>query len=376
MIFINYRNEDTAPHITFISKELEQRYGKENVFFDDTTIRVGEKWPDALQKGLENCSLLLAFIGAAWGDVRYKSGEDEGRFRLDDENDWVRREICEAIRLKKTIIVVRIDDVSLPKRKLRCVLDELPNFQNIPLRIKRYFEKDFEDLCEAIEKAAPHLKKLPNATPTETVNGLEPETGDPDYTLNAVWLEQQSHLKAFVGREMALADISAWIDKHNAGKYLLMKGPPGQGKSALMAKLADQEGRRGGCLLHMVKCHSQTRVFVPALISQAAKLCQRTFGLKFYSGDLNDLRNNLVEALDVVHKKFGRAVVVLDALDEMEGEGSDGSFLPHILPAGVRVVMTCRPTGKLVNDLKARLGSNLDVEDLEPFSPGRFGAIR
>ena len=89
----------------------------------------------------------------------------------------------------------------------------------------------------------------------------EEPAGDPDFTLEAVRLELESHLKSFVGREEALAEVAAWIDAQTEGRYLLLLGPPGQGKSALMAELARREARRGGCLLHMVKSHPQPRGF-------------------------------------------------------------------------------------------------------------------
>ena len=49
-----------------------------------------------------------------------------------------------------------------------------------------------------------------------------------------------------------------WIDGKTEGGYLLLLGPPGQGKSALVAELARREStaERGGCLLHMVKSHN------------------------------------------------------------------------------------------------------------------------
>jgi WD40 repeat protein len=188
----------------------------------------------------------------------------------------------------------------------------------------------------------------------------------PDLALPEVLVEQQSHLKAFVGREGLLRATADWLDEATQGGYLLLLGPPGQGKSALMAELARREAERGGCLLHMVKSHAQPLRFVPALISQAARLARTALGPEPYRGDLDDLRNHLLEALELLHARTGRAVVVLDALDELEPGGDRLRFLPPRLPAGARVVLTCRPDIPLVEALRARLRGNLTEREVPP----------
>jgi WD40 repeat protein len=196
------------------------------------------------------------------------------------------------------------------------------------------------------------------APPTPAAEPLAPE--DPDRKLPAVRVEQESHLRNFVGREELLAAVAGWVNARAEGGYLLLLGPPGQGKSALMAELAHREAGRG-CLLHMVKSHRDPRRFVPALLSQAAKLARFRFGEQAYRGDIQDLRNSLVQALQTLAGQTGRALLVVDALDELvvgeEQKTSDPrlEFLPAALPEGVRVVLSCRPDIPLVQALRARL---------------------
>jgi hypothetical protein len=139
-----------------------------------------------------------------------------------------------------------------------------------------------------------------------------------------------------------------------------------------MAELARREAGRGGCLLHMVKSHRNPLRFVPSLISQAAKLSGTQFGAEAYSGDVDDLRNAWVKALQAVRERTGRAVVVLDALDELETVGGRVTFLPPSLPEGVRVVLTCRPDIPLVNALRGRLRGCLEERELGPLSEEDF----
>jgi WD40 repeat protein len=184
---------------------------------------------------------------------------------------------------------------------------------------------------------------------------------DPDHELPEVRLEQNSHLRSFVGREVLLREVEDCLDRQTEGGYLLLVGPPGQGKSALLAELAHRLERSGGCLLHMVKSHRDPRRFVPALLTQAARLSQQRFGADAYRGDLQDLRNSLVRALGAVRQRAGRAVLVIDALDELSADErktaeSRLEFLPPTLPEGVCGVLTCRPDIPMIHALRARLG--------------------
>jgi hypothetical protein len=146
-----------------------------------------------------------------------------------------------------------------------------------------------------------------------------------------------------------------------------------------MAELALREALpdRGGCLLHMVKSHPNPLRFVPALIGQAARLAQTRFGADAYRGDLQDLRGSLLRALGAVQKNAGRAVLLIDALDEIAvGDGPAApdrslAFLPPALPEGVRVVLTCRPDVPLVQALRARL-TGLEERPVPPLSEEDF----
>jgi hypothetical protein len=219
-----------------------------------------------------------------------------------------------------------------------------------------------------------HLQRLRITLSAEEQATDAPTTpsDDPDFALPEVLVEQQSHLKQFVGREPVLTDLKDWIDREVGGGYLLLLGPPGQGKSALMAELAQREAGRGGCLLHMVKSHRQPRRFVPALISQAARLARFRFGAERYAGDLEDLRNALVQALEVVRDDVGRAVVVLDGLDELEDVAGRIDFLPAALPEGVRVLLSCRPDIPLTEALRARLRGCLQERILDALEESDF----
>jgi WD40 repeat protein len=235
--------------------------------------------------------------------------------------------------------------------------------------LKKHVESPSEPTVRALEERIRQLEAQLKAAGVAPVAGrAEPAAQqDPDHELIEVRHEQASHLRVFAGREELLQRVGEWLARSSEGGYLLLLGPPGQGKSALMAELARREQARQGCLLHMVKSHRNPRKFLPALLTQAARLAKTTFGAEAYRGDVDDLRNMLLRALEAVRRKTGRAVLVLDALDELELSGERLNFLPQVLPEGARVVLTCRPDIPLVQGLRARL-SALEEWDVPPLS--------
>jgi hypothetical protein len=161
MIFISYRREDTRAEVTNLHRRLLERYGEERVFVDFEDIAPGEEWPGTLRQKLEECRVLLAIIGSKWGEARFTAGKKKGRLRLDDPDDWVRQEICTAVRREQAmrVVVVTIDDVVLPETEWNCELDQLPNLQHARIRNQSDFERDFIELCIGLEKQIPELNR-------------------------------------------------------------------------------------------------------------------------------------------------------------------------------------------------------------------------
>ncbi len=235
---------------------------------------------------------------------------------------------------------------------------------------------------ESLDAAATCLERLrqkfePAGVAVPVAPAALHEGPDPDW--DALRNEQQRHLRSFVGRHDDLARLRQWIDATTEGGYLLLVGPPGQGKSALMAEGARRETERGGCLLHLVRVLTDPARFVPALLRQAARLARAPLDCDGHGGDLQQLRSTLSAALQALVEKAGRAVLLLDGLDELAGGAGRSvlsllEFLPRSLPAGVRVVLTSRPDQVLVQALRAQLWAP-PVWGLAPLTADDFRSL-
>ena len=106
-VFVNYRREDTGPLAAALAAVLRLRVGAGKVFLDSSSIRLGQSFPGVIEAAVKSSEVLAVLIGPGW-DVPPLLG------RLDDEQDWVRREILLAHQLGLQIVPVLVDRDDLP----------------------------------------------------------------------------------------------------------------------------------------------------------------------------------------------------------------------------------------------------------------------
>lgn len=95
-VFISYRRDDASAEAQLINRLLKQRLGANKVFMDVSSISPGAQWPDEITRNLEAASTVVVVIGSDW----LVAGQDEwGRRRIDNESDWVRRELESALQM-------------------------------------------------------------------------------------------------------------------------------------------------------------------------------------------------------------------------------------------------------------------------------------
>lgn len=110
-VFISYRHGDSAGHTGRLLDSLEARFGAENLFRDIESLQAGVDFPEALERALSKCEVVLVMIGRQWASA----ADSKGR-RLDQPEDFVRMEVASALaRADVSVIPVLVDGGSIPE---------------------------------------------------------------------------------------------------------------------------------------------------------------------------------------------------------------------------------------------------------------------
>ncbi|MGN9756741.1 TIR domain-containing protein [Streptomyces sp. SD31] len=146
-IFINYRRGDHEDVVRELYDRLEQYFGEDQVFRDVASIVPGQRYPDTLRERVADCDVLLVVVHRGWLEARGPSGG----LRLDDEADWVRREIDQALHTDKTVVPLLLDGAAPPRPdQLPPPIRELAHRNAQSLRAAR-FEDDLAALIAVLE---------------------------------------------------------------------------------------------------------------------------------------------------------------------------------------------------------------------------------
>ncbi|MFM6225020.1 MAG: helix-turn-helix domain-containing protein, partial [Dolichospermum sp.] len=160
--------------------------------------------------------------------------------------------------------------------------------------------------------------------------------------------------REFVGREYIYDQIDEYLkDESFPSGYILLKGEPGIGKTALMANLV----RKRKWIHHFVtEGTDSTEIFLASICSQLivkyelphSKLpeCQPDQRILTYRKFIDE--DLLPQAIEKVkeNKEDNTVVILVDALDEAKRSPLDGELnilgLPKALPQGVFFIVTSR----------------------------------
>lgn len=173
-VFINYRRADAGPYAELVKKAVATEFGESHVFMDVSSIAPGDEWPDEIESKLKSADALVAVIGPDW----FKAGIDEwGRRRIDQPDDWVRKELVFALESKKLIIPLLVGGAKAPPPEaLPDCLKKLPLKQALPIRME-FWDHDIKllqsklasessDSCTSHDDIGPYPKSnLPPRVP-------------------------------------------------------------------------------------------------------------------------------------------------------------------------------------------------------------------
>jgi TIR domain len=149
VIFVSYRRTDAGWPADLVATELKRRFGQARVFQDVRDIDSGDDFGAVLEEQFRQTSVLLALIGGGW----LRAQDKFGRRRLDQTDDWVRREIKEALEKPGCVVIpVLLDDATLPDEE-EALPPDISNFlkrQRFTIRQARSVD-DIEALSRHIE---------------------------------------------------------------------------------------------------------------------------------------------------------------------------------------------------------------------------------
>jgi WD40 repeat protein len=181
-IFISYRRDDTPGYAGRVYDSLVAHLGEGRVFMDIDTIRPGSDFTEVLDAALDESDVLLALIGPTW----LIRTDQQARRRLDNPDDFVRRELEAALRREIIVIPLLVQNTDMPRR------EELPNSltgfatrQAFEISDRRW-RRDIYALFEELDRLAQdkHQKPEPQVSVTgadcaasSSVDDAETETG-------------------------------------------------------------------------------------------------------------------------------------------------------------------------------------------------------
>ncbi|MFG3104157.1 TIR domain-containing protein [Streptomyces sp. NPDC048182] len=174
-IFVNYRTEGGKPLAHMCHGMLEDRFGEGSVFLARRSIDVGADFADALIRGARGCRVLLALIDDKWLDAPDR--RRPGRRALDNPDDWVRREIEEALKSGALVVPLFVSRKveQLDARRLPRTLAELAECQYLRVGLDT-LEADLRRLADSLARRVPALAALDRTPPRA---GAEDARQDP-----------------------------------------------------------------------------------------------------------------------------------------------------------------------------------------------------
>ncbi|MBV8642212.1 MAG: toll/interleukin-1 receptor domain-containing protein, partial [Verrucomicrobia bacterium] len=110
-IFISYRREESRWSARSLHDRLCARFDRNQIFMDIDAIAPGDDFINVIEKTVGECDVLIAVIGSHW----LTCVDEQGSRRLDNPEDFVRREIATALKRDIRVIPVLVDRASMPR---------------------------------------------------------------------------------------------------------------------------------------------------------------------------------------------------------------------------------------------------------------------
>jgi hypothetical protein len=146
-IFLSYRRADGAGTAGRLADRLSQHFGAQAVFRDIESIEAGENFEDAIGNAVRAAAVVLIVIGPRWLELNA-----HGKRRIDDPDDYVRREVELAMAVGAPVIPVLVEGARPPSaERLPPSIRTLAKLNAVELTHERW-DRDVGDLLRLIER--------------------------------------------------------------------------------------------------------------------------------------------------------------------------------------------------------------------------------
>jgi len=111
-IFISYRRSETTGYALWLFSQLREWFDVEALFFDQSSVDAGERFPDSIQSGIASAKVVLVVIGPEWVSILNTRAKH-------NKVDYVLEEVAQALyqsaqTVTPTIIPVLVGDTPMP----------------------------------------------------------------------------------------------------------------------------------------------------------------------------------------------------------------------------------------------------------------------
>jgi hypothetical protein len=154
-IFISYRRAESGYSTGWLYERLANHFGREDIVRDIDSIAPGDDFAEVIGHAVASCDVMLVVIGTRWINI----SDDDGQRRLDDPDDFVRREIEAALQRDIRVIPILVDGATMPhSEQLPPSLIKLRRRQALDLSPQR-FQYDVDRLLRVLDKTVSEEKK-------------------------------------------------------------------------------------------------------------------------------------------------------------------------------------------------------------------------
>ena len=263
-VFISYRRSDAGGHAGRVFDRLRDRFGEQHVFFDLDDIEPGDHFPDRIETAIRSATVVLVVIGPDWFEILNKRAATR-------TTDFVRREVSIAVERKRNpddqveVIPLLVGDATMPAldrlhHDLHASVGPLFDYEALTFHGSQQdqdhqFERLFaciSDVAGIVLGASPVRAREPPALSIRASASEVPVPGLAEaITLPSIDVDNVE--RSFRAVSRMLLDWPQKIDGHwierpelvklcelttrNSPSVTVLLGGPGEGKSAILARL-------------------------------------------------------------------------------------------------------------------------------------------